>query len=155
MSATVAMLAASNSKSNVYVQMIIFPRTNDGMKSSLCWQLSIAMKLAVALRRQTSAAAAIGKSTSPAVGATKYRTEGHVTGCNVHFGEDRKTMHRKQRSRTQITCKASATEALPVSEFDSIVVFAISDGSSCTCDPWAKRKDGAGSRPAVASSLNY
>ena len=71
-SGTVAILAPSNSK--VYEQVISFPRTKNGMKSSACWLFSTVGKSVVAVFLwQTSAAAAIGKSTSPGVGAAKGR----------------------------------------------------------------------------------
>lgn len=69
-SATLTMLAESNSKSKVYVQIISFPRTRDGIKASGVWQLS--RRPMLELCRLTSAAAAMGKRAFPGVGAVIY-----------------------------------------------------------------------------------
>lgn len=57
-SATVAILAASDSKSKVYVQITSFPRTKDGTNCPASWQLSTVKRPAVEFLRQTSTAAA-------------------------------------------------------------------------------------------------
>lgn len=70
-SATVAMLAASDSKSNVYVHITIFPCTNVRMNGSVSWQLSTVNRAEEVFPLQTSDAAASGKCTSESVGAAK------------------------------------------------------------------------------------
>lgn len=78
--ATLEMVAASESKSNVYVQMISLPRTKDRMNASALWQLSTSP--AVMFLRQTSAAAASGKCTPPIVGAATTTNNPNDTQLN-------------------------------------------------------------------------